>query len=293
MTSIIFAILAGISVTMQNSLNGLMAPIIGAMGVSVVGFAIQSLSVLSCLYIKERSLKIIKKIPPVYYSSGLISAVTVGILGICVSILGSSVTQCCSVAGQFLMSAVVDHFGLFGTNKTRFTTRRIPGVIMILGGIVAMNLIGGVGGSKMPTQYLLIAMGLGACAIIGRTMNFKATLHTGSSLAGGISNSVGGFVSALILILIFPHFRPVPGTFFKVPAPYYLSGVFGASCCLCNIASYKNTNIFYSTVFMLIGQVVTGIVMDILVFHSLSVGKCIGIAIVFIGVILDKKINAK
>ncbi len=293
MMPILFAILAGISVTMQNSLNGLMTPIVGAMGVSLAGFTIQTILMTGFQLGTEKNLSCLKKIPVIYYSSGLISTFVVGILGICVARMGSTVTQCCSVAGQILMSTIVDHFGLFGNKKHYFTVTRLPGFALILGGVLAMNLIGNNTSSNLPLPLLLIGICLGACAVMARTMNSRASQYADSAVGGGITNSVGGMASGLIFFLFMTGFHPDFSSFAQVPLQYYLAGAFGTACCLCNIAAYKNSDIFYSTIFMLMGQVVTGILMDICVFHTLSFGRCIGISIVFAGILMDKFLTRK
>lgn len=293
MLSILFAMLAGICVTMQNSLNGLMSPILGAMGVSLAGFVIQSALMTACYLGKEHNLRFLRKVPFGFYAVGLFGTVIVGAMGVCVARMGSAVTQCCSVAGQILMSAVVDHFGLFGTKKNAFALRRLPGFLMILGGVLLMNLLGGGSAGRVPLAFLLLGMTLGSGAIVARTLNFRGAQYAGSSLGGGIVNSLGSAVCALVLYLAVSGFRPDVTVFTQVPPWLYLAGAFGAACNLCNLAAYKGGRIFYSTIFMLIGQVITGITMDLLVFHTLSPGRCVGIAVVLLGVLTDKVLTRK
>ena len=42
---------------------------------------------------------------------------------------------------------------------------------------------------------------------------------------------------------------------------------------------------------MLIGQICAGVVIDLLVFHALTWGKAIGIAMIVLGVLIDKLIT--
>ena len=288
MSYLIFAVLAGISVTMQNSLNGLINPYLGAMGASFIGFAIQLTLLVIFQLAKEHRMVSLKNVPFYYYSSGIISSIVVGLIGFCVARMGSAVTTCCSVAGQIVMSALVDHFGLFATKKNPFSKKRVPGFVMILLGVLAINLIGGTQNGEASLHFLLLAMVLGSCAIVVRTLNYKSTQAAGSSIGGGFVNSISGTVAGGIFFIVASGFRPDLSAFLQVPLPYYLAGAFGTGCLLCNIAAYKKQNVFYATIFMLIGQVATGILMDVLVFHTLSAGKCIGILIVLTGVLLDK-----
>ena len=288
MESLIFAVLAGVMVTIQGSFNGIMTPYIGPMGTSLAGAVIQTVLLVVIQLIKEKKMVSLKGVPLIYYASGLVATVIVGVTGICVATMGSSVTTCCSVAGQIIMSAFCDHFGLFGNRKNRFSVKRIPGFVLILAGVLAMNLIGGSSSGKTPIYLLLIAMCLGAMAILVRSINYKVTKIVGSSIGGGIFNSVSGLIFSLILFFVMAGFKPDFSTFTQVPFYCYFAGLAGTACLMCNILAYRKEKIFYSTIFMLIGQVATGILMDIFVFHSLSVGKCIGIVIVLAGVLLDK-----
>ncbi len=291
MDSIIFAVLAGIAVTMQNSMNGLMTPVIGAMGTSAIGFTVQVILITTYQLLKERRMVSIKNVPPIYFSSGVIATITVGTIGVCVSQMGSAVTTCCSVAGQIIMSTIVDHFGLFGTKKKAFKLKRVPGFLMILGGVLIINLLGGSGANSVSLGYLFLAVFLGFCAIVIRTLNHKATQAAGSSIGGGFINSLSGMVSGWLFFFLVSGFHPNFSLLPQVPAICYLAGVFGTGSLLFNIFAYRKENIFYATIFMLLGQVSTGILMDVYMFHSLSSGKCIGIAIILVGVLLDKMLN--
>ena len=288
MFTILCAVLAGICVTLQNSLNALMNPFIGAMGTSAAVFVIQLVLLLAYQACVVRRRIRLRDVPPGYYSSGLIAVVVIGMIGYCVSQMGSAVTTCCSVAGQIIMSALVDHFGLFGSARHRFTARRVAGFALILAGVLVLNLAGGASAGRTPLQLLLLAVLLGCGAVVVRTLNFKATQATGSTIGGGIVNSLSGAFFGLLLYFIVHGFRPDLSAFTAFSPAYYTAGLFGGACLLLNIAAYARQNVFYATIFMLIGQVATGIAMDLLVFHALSAGKCLGMAIILTGVLLDK-----
>ena len=142
MLYILFAICAGAATTLQNSINGLMTPIIGSMCVSCINFTVQAILILGYLAIFQRRLPAVRRVPLPYYASGILATIVVGLIGMCVSRMSSAVTTCCSVAGQILMSALIDHFGLFGAQRVRFHLSRAPGFLCILAGVLCINLIG-------------------------------------------------------------------------------------------------------------------------------------------------------
>lgn len=287
----LFAILAGAATTLQNSINGLMTPIAGSMSVSFINFTVQSILILGYLGIFQRRLPAVRRVPLPYYASGILATVVVGLIGVCVARMGSAVTTCCSVAGQILMSAAIDHFGLFGAQKIRFRAGRAPGFILIIAGVLCINLIGASGKTETPMLLLLLAILLGGCAVFVRTMNARVSQITGSVIDSGFVNSIGGSIGGLLLMFAMSGFHPDFSAFGRIPALYYTAGCFGLACLMLSIIAYKRLETFYATVFMLIGQICAGVVIDLLVFHALTWGKAIGIAMIVLGVLIDKLVT--
>ena len=293
MIYILFAICAGITVTLQNSINGLMAPVVGAIGASFLSFSTQAVLIFAYLTIVRRRLPSIRSARFPEALSGPFAMVVVGLIGVCVSRMGSAVTTCCSVAGQIIISAVIDHFGLFNAQIMRFRPKRTPGFLLILTGVLSINLIGASDSARAPLLMLMLSILLGGCAVIVRTLNVKISDSVGSAIDGAFVNSFGGSVSGLILFIVIAGFRPDFSAYLTVPAYYYTAGIFGLVCLLLNIYAYKKLDTFYATIFMLIGQIATGILIDLLFFRSLSFGKCVGILLIILGIALDKIVTRR
>lgn len=293
MSSILFAMLAGVSIAVENSLNGLMNPFVGAMGASLVCYAVQLIAFLVYLAVRRKEKVQLRKAPFVCYLGGLQGGVIMGVISFCVFRMGTAVTTCCSVAGQILLSALVDHFGLLGAKKQPFSPRRIPGFLMLLAGVLVINLAGGARTGDAPLWLLLTALLIGGTSVLVRLLNFRASQAAGSPIGGGMTNSIGGVAGGLLLYVLSTGLRPDLAAFGRIPPLYLFSGVLGAVCLLANVAAYRKSNVFYATVFMLIGQVGTGIVMDLLLARPLSAGKLIGIAILLAGVTADKLLTRK
>ena len=288
MLYILFAICAGAATTLQNSINGLMTPIIGSMSVSFINFTLQTILILGYLAIFQRRLPAVRRVPLPYYASGILATIVVGLIGVCVSRMGSAVTTCCSVAGQILTSALIDHFGLFGAQQVRFRPARAPGFICIIAGVLCINLTDGSGRMEAPMVLLLLAILLGGCAVFVRTMNARVSRITGSVIDSGFVNSIGGCIGGLCMTLAFSGLQIDFSAFGRVPAIYYCAGCFGLACLMLSIISYKRLETFYATVFMLIGQICTGVVLDLIIFHALTWGKAAGVAMIGLGILIDK-----
>ena len=291
MIYVLFAIFAGITVTLQNSINGLMAPVVGAIGASFLSFTTQATLIFAYLTLIQHRLPSIRRARFPEALSGPLAMVVVGLIGVCVSRMGSAVTTCCSVAGQIIISAVIDHFGLFNAQIMRFKSRRIPGFILILIGVLSINLVGASDSARTPLPMLLLAILLGCCAVIVRTLNVKISDSVGSAIDGAFVNSFGGSLGGLLLFFALSGFHPNFSAYLTVPAYYYTAGVFGLACLLLNIFAYKKLDTFYATIFMLIGQIGTGILIDLLFFHSLSFSKGVGIVLIILGIVIDKVVT--
>ena len=109
------AILSGMLISGQSSCNGLLYPFIG---VIAVGFVSQLLNAVTSFFFSliyfHRPPRL-KGLPFYDYFGGVCAMFVLGFSGYLVAHLGTAVTVCLSVSGQLFMSAIVDHFGWFGS----------------------------------------------------------------------------------------------------------------------------------------------------------------------------------
>ena len=72
------------------------------------------------------------------YSAGLLGLVIVGCIGYATPRLGLAVTLTIAVATQFMMAAIVHHFGLLGADQQPMDLSRLGGMAAILIGVWLM-----------------------------------------------------------------------------------------------------------------------------------------------------------
>ena len=78
-------------------------------------------------------------LPPWYaYSAGLLGLVIVGTLGYATPRLGLAVTLTIAVASQFILAAIIHHFGLLGADQQPLDLSRLGGMAAILTGVWLM-----------------------------------------------------------------------------------------------------------------------------------------------------------
>lgn len=142
----------------------------------------------------------------------------------------------------------------------------------------------------MEFLYILIALGLGCVNVINRALSFQATKHLGTN-SGCLMNYLVGTLASLAVLIIYPQSRETMVHLNQAPLWLYLGGVFGVIAFFLNITSLHKMNLFQSAIIILIGQLIASFVLDLIFGYPLSFIKIIGIIIMTIGVIWDRKVS--
>ena len=136
----LLVLIAGMLQSAMMAFNGLLSDTIGLFGVSLVVHASGGLLLVFYIMLFVRKRITLRGMPWYLYSAGFFGVLLVSVSSWCVGVLGAAVTTCLSVAGQLVISAVIDHYGMFHVPKVPFSARRIPCFILILAGILLLNL---------------------------------------------------------------------------------------------------------------------------------------------------------
>lgn len=140
---LLIALAAGAMMPTQAATNNKMAtvvesPILAALISFVVGtlalfvYALLSGETLS-------SLAAAKNAPPIAWIGGLLGAFFVASAVILVPRLGVAMTFSVLIAGQMIVTLVIDHFGLLGVPVKEVSLPRIGGILLITAGVVLIR----------------------------------------------------------------------------------------------------------------------------------------------------------
>lgn len=289
------AIISGALIASQSSCNGLLFPALGVIGVGFISQSLNAISIFIYQLIVKKRRPSFKGLPFYATLGGLTGVFVIGFTGLCVSVLGTAVTVCLSVAGQLLMSAVTDHFGWLGAEKIPFNKLRLVGFTLILTGIFIINHSGmadtALLGNHMVLPLLLIlAVILGCFTVITRMLSFLACKYVGL-LNGSLANVAVGGAASFLLYLFTTGFHLNIALFISSNPVGYLTGPLGAVACVLNTVVYEKLKIFKATILIIIGQIITGIITDLFLFHAFPIGKLAGIVIVCLGIAIDKRLT--
>ncbi|MBC2582315.1 DMT family transporter [Clostridium sp. DJ247] len=135
---------------------------------------------------------------------------------------------------------------------------------------------------------LLLSFISGCVSIISKLVNFKLTKKIGL-LNGTLVNYIVASLISLIAILALGSYNfiglKIPNT---VPLWIYSGGIFGLISLLLGIIVLPRIPLVYSTILIILGQLGTSFIIDVLINKKFSTVKLIGVILVLLGVIIDK-----
>lgn len=137
---IIIAIIGGAAVTLQGQFMGLMDQGMGTKESVFLTYASGGLvAALVMLAARGGNLAAWRAVPWYALTAGLLGLVIVGSIGYTVPRLGLAVAFTVIVAAQFVVAALVDHFGWLGAEVRPMELSRIAGVAVLILGVWLMT----------------------------------------------------------------------------------------------------------------------------------------------------------
>ena len=137
---ILLAIVGGIAVTVQGQFMGFMTQVMGTRESMFITYASGGIVVtLLLLATGQNHLSAWRGVPWFAFTAGLLGLVIVGTVGYVVPRLGLATGFTLIVAAQFVMAALIDHFGWFGATVRPIDLPRLIGLGFLLAGVWLLN----------------------------------------------------------------------------------------------------------------------------------------------------------
>ena len=139
----LIALLAGAMMPTQAATNHKMALVVGNPIVSAfISFVVGTLALFVYLLMSGVSLGNLasaKEAPAIAWIGGLLGAFFVTAAVTMVPKLGVAMTFSLIIAGQMVVTLVIDHFGLLGIQVREVSPARIAGIVLIAAGVVLIR----------------------------------------------------------------------------------------------------------------------------------------------------------
>lgn len=133
---IVLAAIGGVAVTIQGQLMGLLDKNIGTLESVFITYTSGGiLAAVAMIASRGGNLKAVQTVPWYALSAGLVGLVIVGTISYTVPRLGLSKAFTIIVASQFLVAAILDHYGLLGAAVRPMDFSRMAGMALLVVGV--------------------------------------------------------------------------------------------------------------------------------------------------------------
>lgn len=128
-------VLGGFAAALQAQFAGAMATRMGTMGSVLVTYAGGGIVIaVAAAVTRSSGLAAWRDVPPYAFLAGVLGLVIIGTLAFGVSRVGVVQALLTFTVSQFVFAALIDHYGLFGTDVRSFDLDRALGIAMLVGG---------------------------------------------------------------------------------------------------------------------------------------------------------------
>jgi transporter family-2 protein len=132
----LLALVSGFAVTLQAQFMGLLEDTLGTKESVVITYASGGvIAILIAAATGGLNLRLAASVPWYAYTTGLLGLVIVGTIGYVVPRMGAARGLTLILASQFLLAALIDHFGLFAAVPRPLDPSRLLGLAVMLLGV--------------------------------------------------------------------------------------------------------------------------------------------------------------
>lgn len=281
--SVILGLLGTVMVTMNGKLGSHYGTYSAAAIIHILGMLTISAIV---LFKRER---FTKKQPFWLYLGGAVGFFTVIFNNMAFGQISVSAILALGLLGQSLASLVFDQFGLLHMPKHPFNFKKLFGIALVMLGIVPMILVSRINSAI----YIIFPLFSGIIFVLARTLNARLAQQT-NSMQSTFFNYFSGLILALIALFFAGGNEPMLKSFSLSPQVWiYLGGILGVGYVFVLNVAVNKVSSFYLTLLMFIGQVFSGIGVDMLLTGAFSVLNLIGGVLVSAGLIQNLMIEKR
>lgn len=237
---------------------------------------ITGLITISIFIILKKENPFSKKNALILYSGGIIGVATTLMNNVVFGQIPISAIVALGLLGQSLTSIVIDQFGLLAQPKNPLKKKQGIGLFFILIGILSMM-------QGLKLLPVLLSMFVGFTLVISRIVNARLSEHT-SNYISTFFNYLTGMITSFFVFLILARQETFYQSFHLPANPlYYLGGIVSVAVVFLATLIIKKIPTLFSTLFIFVGQLFFGMVLDALLMHSFSWKTFWGGCIVSVG----------
>ncbi len=280
----LLSLLSGILISVMIVFNGKLTAYYGVYSATVI-IHIVGLILISLITFMKKSL-ILKKLKYYLFLGGALGVALTVFNNIAFSRISVSAILALELLGQSITGIVFDSFGLLGIKKRNFRKSSLFGIGLILIGIASMI---------TDFDFLAVTVSFASGILLVLTQILNAQLAEKTSVSTSILfNYIIGLATAIPIFLILGRNEAMFTSFSLSPQVYiYLGGILGVSIVFISNITILKISVFYMTLFIFIGQVFSGIILDAFLTQSFPINNIIGGVFTCAGLILNLALDKK
>jgi len=281
----LLSLLSGILVSVMVVFNGGLTQEYGVYSATVI-IHITGLFLISSLQLIKRRRIFPKKQAWYLYLGGAIGVATTVFNNFAFGHIGVSAILALGLFGQSIMGLIVDQFGLMKMPRHPFHKSKIYGILLTLTGTLSMM-------NGFNALAVFVSFLAGVSIVISRTLNAK--LAEGTSIgASTFYNYLIGLIVAVPVCALWGTNEPLLTAYSFSPEAYiYFGGIVGVCVVLLSNMTVLKVSSFYFSLFLFIGQVFSGILIDSLILQAFSIQNLIGGILVTAGLCVNLLLDRK
>lgn len=275
----ILSLLTGILISVMVAFNGGLTEQYGIYSATVIIHIVGLILITAAVLVKREKL-FEKRYEWFLYLGGAIGVLTTIFNNLAFGRISVSAILALGLFGQSIAGLIIDQHGFMGMPKHPFTKRKIIGLTLILAGIASMI-------NNFEIIAMVVSFAAGVTIVISRTLNAKLADLT-SVRTGTFYNYMVGLIIAIPVFLLLGR-NEIIMMEFAVSSNWfiYLGGVLGVCVVLISNITVVKISALYLTLLIFIGQVFTGIVIDVVITQEMSSRNLIGGILVALGLCIN------
>ena len=262
----LLSLLAGMLISVMVVFNGGLNGRVGQTAALVIIHVAGLFFILLLMLIKGEKLRL-KRLPFYLYLGGMLGIMTTVFNNTAFGHISVSAMMALGLLGESVSSLLADHFGLLGLPKRPFRRQKLWGGLLALAGVVFMW-------DDFQLLPVLVCLLAGVTVLVSRLINARQAAHSGL-LGSTLINYAVGLTGSLLLLLFTGGGQSVS---FAMSGPFYiyLGGVMGGVIVLISSFCVGKIPSFYMTLALFLGQVLAGVLLDMVLAQAFPMNSLIG-----------------
>ncbi|RFU60310.1 DMT family transporter [Bacillus sp. V59.32b] len=136
----LLALVGGMAVAFQAQINGGLGKKVGAIEGSFISFVIGTLVLFfAVLFLGKGNILAVSSVPKWQLIGGILGAFYVFVMVLVVPKIGVAPAMVAVIAGQILIGAIIDHFGLLGGVKVPIDVKKLTAILLLFVSLYLYN----------------------------------------------------------------------------------------------------------------------------------------------------------